>query len=512
MKKTIQTNVGGTAFYLDIDAHQVYTEYIASLKDHYKQEENSEEIIHDIEQRIAEIFNSYLSPSKQAITVKDVQNMMIKMGNVEDLNEPKTESESTTDDSAGRKFYRNLDESYIGGVAAGLGSYFSIDPIIFRILFIVLFFFNGLGLILYVILWAIVPAARNLSEKMRMKGDPMNLSGINKNINEEYQRVKSNIKNYRQSENFSKIQDGLESILLLIVNIIKYAFKIVGTVLIFGLMLVCIGGMIWLISHFVFNWHFPHIHIDPEYWGITDWFQHSEKSGLLIFLLLLIVFIPVLALIIGLFKAILNSQTKHRVLGALATTTWILALIFFCIIILYEKDTFISGAKQTNSYPLNNKHHKSVYVDLNSIEDEFRGLTVYSFFNFNFYYTKHEERFYGKPSLEILYTDENTPTLEITKTAQFVFDYNEYDEYVDEIDYDWKMVDSVLFLDGFYSVDMDDKWKLGKTNLKLYLPEDYKITLCDEITEILDKEQSLKFYASSQTYIMTYGGLKRLEH
>jgi len=81
-----------------------------------------------------------------------------------------------------KKMFRNPDDKVLGGVSSGVAAYFGIDVVIVRLLFIVLIFFGGTGLILYIILWIILPEARTITDKMEMQGEPVTLRNIETNI------------------------------------------------------------------------------------------------------------------------------------------------------------------------------------------------------------------------------------------------------------------------------------------------------------------------------------------
>jgi phage shock protein PspC (stress-responsive transcriptional regulator) len=86
------------------------------------------------------------------------------------------------EDTKIKKFYRNPDRKVVGGVAAGVASYFGVDLGVVRFLWVLSIFLFGTGLILYIILWIISPAAKTLTEKMEMQGEPITLSNIESNI------------------------------------------------------------------------------------------------------------------------------------------------------------------------------------------------------------------------------------------------------------------------------------------------------------------------------------------
>ena len=94
------------------------------------------------------------------------------------------------DDKTVKKFFRNPEDKVLGGVASGIAAYFGVDTGIIRLLFVLGIVFFGVGFLLYVVLWMIAPAAKTLTEKMEMQGQPITLSNIehsikqNLNINE----------------------------------------------------------------------------------------------------------------------------------------------------------------------------------------------------------------------------------------------------------------------------------------------------------------------------------------
>jgi phage shock protein C len=56
-----------------------------------------------------------------------------------------------------KRIYRSRKERMIGGVCGGLGYYLNIDPVLVRLVWVVLFFFAGVGLLAYILSWIIIP-------------------------------------------------------------------------------------------------------------------------------------------------------------------------------------------------------------------------------------------------------------------------------------------------------------------------------------------------------------------
>ena len=93
-----------------------------------------------------------------------------------------------------KKLYRDPENSVIGGVCGGLSAYFNMDPVIFRLLFVIFFFAGGASILVYVILWIVLPKAETAAQKLEMRGEKVNVSNLEKKIREEYDNVKENVK------------------------------------------------------------------------------------------------------------------------------------------------------------------------------------------------------------------------------------------------------------------------------------------------------------------------------
>lgn len=201
MKKNISINISGIIFHIEEDGYDSLKKYLDSIQKYFSSFDDSAEILADIEGRIAEIFLSRLNEEKQVITLEDVSNLMATMGSVSDFKaaeaqetddsgatDPQADT-STSEDSrsysgagstAGayavpKSLLRDEKRKILGGVCAGLGSYLNVDPVWIRLLFALLFFAYGITLLIYVIMWLIVPGSYDLDEPVsgkKMYRDP----------------------------------------------------------------------------------------------------------------------------------------------------------------------------------------------------------------------------------------------------------------------------------------------------------------------------------------------------
>ncbi len=189
MKKTLNINIGSRVFNIDEDAYDLLSKYLESIKKYFEKIKIDEDIFEDIENRISEKFASTLD-KRQSLNIDDVNNIIKEMGTLEDFkeaytdfetNEPKSEGQESNTKENKKRIYRNSTDKVIGGVASGLANYFSLDPIIFRLLFIASIF-TGFGVIAYLIFWIGIPSNEsgkiNENKRLYRDGDNKILGGV----------------------------------------------------------------------------------------------------------------------------------------------------------------------------------------------------------------------------------------------------------------------------------------------------------------------------------------------
>ena len=166
MKQVININYHGRIIPIEVAAYDKLKNYTESLQLHFKDEEGKEEIINDIESRISELFQEQLSKGSTCITENDVNAIIKSMGKPEELeSEPvinhtqKEGNNKYNNSSTHKRLYRDENNKFFGGVCSGLANYFNIDKVMVRIIFLILFFSFGFGLIPYIILWIAVPSS-----------------------------------------------------------------------------------------------------------------------------------------------------------------------------------------------------------------------------------------------------------------------------------------------------------------------------------------------------------------
>ncbi|OFY68481.1 MAG: hypothetical protein A2V64_00200 [Bacteroidetes bacterium RBG_13_43_22] len=195
MKITLSINLGGYSFNIDEDAYAELKRYLKNLELHFAGEDSSSEILSDIESRMGELFRARLTSYKQVITMDDVRYAISVLGTPEDISDNEGASAREKFSSRGyHRMYRDPDQRIIGGVCAGMGAYWRIEPWLVRIIFFILAMMGGLGILLYLILWVVIPEAKTTAQKIEMKGEPVNIHNIKDSVKKEFDTVTKKMK------------------------------------------------------------------------------------------------------------------------------------------------------------------------------------------------------------------------------------------------------------------------------------------------------------------------------
>jgi phage shock protein PspC (stress-responsive transcriptional regulator) len=205
MKTTITINLGGIVFHIDDDAFEMLHTYLIAVEKQFVNEDERKEVMSDIESRLSELFKEELGERRDVIMKVDVSKVIKIMGEPEDFKDEEAEKETKTgsgwesrrqkmNSKTTKRLYRDPDNRILGGVCGGLGSYFNTDPLLFRIIFIVLLFAGSVGFWIYIILWIAIPEASTTAQKLEMRGEAITLENIKKAVRDEFENVKKNMK------------------------------------------------------------------------------------------------------------------------------------------------------------------------------------------------------------------------------------------------------------------------------------------------------------------------------
>ncbi len=255
MNKTVTINISGIIFHIEEDAYEKLSKYLASIKALFNKADGGNEIMSDIEARIAEMLQGKISAAKQVVLMIDVDFVIDNMGKPEEFvseaaeaGDPLADDAYETQGSPVRRLFRDGDNKVIGGVCSGIGHYFGIDPVWLRIALLLLFFFAGSGFLLYLILWIAIPEAKTTADKLMMKGEKADINNISKAVKEEAEQLKKRMEKYGKDFSKASRRGAPRNAAEKTADFLADVFTGIGRVLlkIFGVAMVIIGLLLFL--------------------------------------------------------------------------------------------------------------------------------------------------------------------------------------------------------------------------------------------------------------------------
>ena len=251
MKKTFNINLGGIVFHIDEDAYELLDKYLSNLRIHFSKEEGAEEIVHDMELRISELFSERLNERKQVVTLTDVEEIIAQMGKPEEFSGDSTQdtNEYIKEEKGPKRLFRDPDNKVIGGVRSGIAAYLGWDVTAVRIIFIALalpFILNG-SLILngvviaYIIAWIIIPEANTAAEKLSMKGMKVNVENIGKTVTDGFDKVNDFVKSEKPRSFLQRVGEAIVGVVGFLIKCILVIAAICFTPVLFVVLIVFVS-------------------------------------------------------------------------------------------------------------------------------------------------------------------------------------------------------------------------------------------------------------------------------
>lgn len=507
MNKTVNINLAGIFFHIDEDAYLKLSRYLEAIKRSFTDSQGRSEILADIEARIAELFSERIQNQKQVVGVKLVDEVITIMGQPEDYlvddeifeDEPKHEKkqehkqEHRQKSTTTRRLYRDTDNSYIGGVAAGIGHYFGLDALWIRLVWVILFFSAGTGVLLYILLWALIPEAKTTAEKLTMTGDPVNISNIEKKIKDGIDSVSDNLKNVDLKKHGDKLKEGFDHVSDNIKNVdfqkqgsqLKSSsqnfFDTIGNIIMFflkmftkfiGLVLIFTGitALITLIIAY-----FTVGITNAVYFPPMDFLDAANAANIPIWLMSTLLFfvfaIPFFFVFYSGLKILINNLKS---IGNVAKFTllglWLLFIIGIVIIGIKQATEHAYDAEVMSKKELNIKANDTLKIKMVDF-DRFNSF-VYSNHN-NFRITEDDNgRSLVSSDIKIIVhsTTDSIAKITVVKEASGS-NYNIAKERAENISYDYTLSNNELQLEAYHSSGVKNKYSEQEVRIILYLPE-----------------------------------------
>jgi phage shock protein PspC (stress-responsive transcriptional regulator) len=476
MNKTISINLGGFFFHIDEDAYQKLSRYFDAVKRSLAPD-GREEIMKDIESRIAELFQERIQNDKQVIGLVEIDAVIAIMGQPEDY---KIDEETTNASSSNtfysknnvKKLYRDKENGIISGVASGFGHYLKIDPVWIRLLFVIIVVAGfGSPILIYLILMFIIPEAVTTSQKLEMKGEEITISNIERKVKEgiddiadkigsiDHQKIAENTK-----QGINKTGNALGKFFSIVFNVFT---KLIGGIIVLfssvSLVLFCIASIFMIFStnmpdNFLLNHVKTPIGLETPMW----------VQGILVLFVFGIPFF--FLLILGLKLLVNNLKSIGNIAKYTLLATWIIAMgIAISLgvneasqlafegktvqkqeLILNPTDTLLIKFKNNDFYS-KNVHHET---DFRITQDENNKEVIYS----------------NNISIEIMETDAPVAYLQVEKLAKGK-SAEDARKRAEKIKYAFKIDGNVLQLDNYLVSAVENKFRGQEVRLYLYLPK-----------------------------------------
>ena len=474
MNKTVNINLGGMFFHIDEDAYQKLSRYFDAIKRSLSNSSGKDEVIKDIEMRIAELLNEKLKTDKQVVILNDIDAIIAVMGQPEDYiieDEPQSFENRTYTATKSKKLYRDSEKGMIGGVASGLSYYFGIDTVWIRII-LVLFIFAGFGtgIIAYIILWIVTPEAKTTSEKLEMTGEAVNISNIEKKVRQEFENVSEKIKNADYDKYGNQIKTGANRVGNSLGNFIIGFFKIIAKFL--GLFLIIAGLStlaFLLIGVFTLG---TNTFIELPWQGFVETGNFTDYPiwvfGLLMFFA---VGIPFFFLTLLGFK-LLAPNTKS--IGSIAKYTllalWIIAISLVIALGIKQASAFAMDGRVVKKETLNLAIKDTLLVKFKHNDFFARDIHDRSEFKITTDSTNNDVIYSNEVRFRIKKSNENYSYIQIEKEAKGK-SFSEARKNANQINYRYKVIGNQLIFDNYLLTELRNKYRNQRVEIILFLTE-----------------------------------------
>lgn len=368
MKKTLTVNLNNVVFHIDDDAYELLQNYLSAVEKQLSEDERKD-VMSDIEARVAELFTERLQRNKNVVNKEDVEQIIEILGKPSQYGGDEAETETNTETGKqerkrSRRFYRDPENSVLGGVCGGLSAYLGMDVTLLRIIFIILVFV-GVGMIIpvYLIVWLIAPPAVTVAQRLEMQGEDVTIDSIKGEFN--------NVKNYVESDKFKNSAGNIgRTIGDVLGGIFKAIFGFLGAVLGFA-GVILLGILVLALMFLIFE---PGIlnGFTPEIVTSTDVLS-SEKAVLFIISLLLVVGCPIFMIIHWVVRLVSGKKEFPK------NTFWVTIVLWFAGLFMFYSvgaKTFIHWKQSDTNWIINFEDDNSAYTDEQRTVEPFREIEI----------------------------------------------------------------------------------------------------------------------------------------
>lgn len=495
MNKTVTINISGIIFHIEEDAYDKLSKYLNTIKGYFTKNESGNEIIADIEARIAELLQAKVSQFKQVVLMNDVDDVINALGKPEEFGidgdekeQSHTNATHTTTEPIKKRMFRDPDEKAIGGVCSGVAHYFDVDVVWIRLATFLLIFFGGVSLWVYIILWIVIPEARTTADRLAMRGERVNIDNISRSFKDEVDGVKN-----RMQDGFknaaSTTRGGIDRVGDIIGSIFKIMGRLIGAFLIFIAVVIMFGLM-----STIFGFSFA-----GESAEFNDWiniiFIDRSHYWLGFIGLIIAIGVPAFMLLYGGFKLLFKIRYSNRWLNISAGLIWLVGFIM----------ATYAGVKTASDFGESSKYKETKNVatsvdvfTVSAIPGE-QLFSTYNIEDLNYEdetehhfkrsdYTigtlNNEKVIVGSPRVKIVSSSSDKIEIVINKKARGIEKRLAYDR-AKEISYNYAVDSSKVVLDEIFYLSGDQKFRVQEIEVLIKVPKGKTIFLDNSLKHII---------------------------
>ena len=494
MNKTVTINISGIIFNIDEGAFDKLQGYLHSIKQKFGNTQGGEEILIDIEARIAEIFHEKVTDRKQVIALFDVEEVIAIMGQPEQFEDGNAEANASNnakeeqsyyepERKGPKRFFRDPDSKILGGVSSGIAHYFGVDPVIIRLLFVAVVFFGGSGVIIYLILWAITPEAKTTSEKLQMKGQKVDIDSIRQSVGEEADHLKKKFSHLgKKADQFGrkmdagKVQGFLGTFLNFIFSIVKLILTFIGKF--FGIILIIFGGLFLLslvaslfglanvngLSHIAWNYNSFSIKEVYDFLFLTNYQRIAITIGIG-----LAAGIPILSMLYAGLKILFNIQSPSKGIGAGVTLAWFAGIVLLLVTGLQIGNEFSKEDKVVSEFSLPPSVADTIYITADDSHYPVDAVPYED--NEDFFILKSYEDELYMTSVELDVRENNSDSISISVIQEARGKtYEEAIERAENIEYSYSITDNSIKFNPYFILRRADLYRKQSVKIRVSIP------------------------------------------
>ena len=481
MKKTNTINLGGIIFHVDEDAFTQLQNYLNAIRSYFSTSDGQEEIVADIESRIAEIFQE---KNISIITTIQVDDVISIMGKPEDYGDGEHDEKITkplVKEQRTRKIFRHPDDKILGGVCGGLGAYFNVDPVLFRLGFLLTMLIGGFGFFVYLILWVIAPLADRASDHLEMRGEPVTAETIGRAV---ASKIEDTVINENNQSMVRKILAGIGSVFGFCIEIFRLFFIVLGKFIkpLIGIIFLILGFVAALGLSFFIIVSFSGI--DHEFQEMTNTFdsilEHFPLHQLFVFLgFILFMGIPLFQMIYLGIRMIFNMAKQSSAVKSTLLGMWVVGLILTIFFGIYGITHFWEDSRIEEMTTLENVKSDTLKILLTAHDNFYwdeRDLNVVET-------EDGEHKLLSNVEMDVKRSPDSQYHLQVVKRSS-ARPFRDAKGYAENISYHYFLDSGKLQLDQYLEIPGEDPYQKQSVELTLLVPTGKSIYL----------DESLKYF------------------